>query len=258
MNLFGLTPGAVLRLLREAGDPGRPGGALLVDGPLAPQLARLLADGGEPALVRAGGDPAAAAAVICVLGGAPTTEQLALLRRATRAGVPTVAVQTAPAAAEVHVPYVLAEDVVPVPAGAGFPMDEIAAAVTRGLGRDAAPLAARLPVLRAASRRSLTVHAASTAAGLAAAPWVGGSNLPVLVPLQARLLRDLDVVDGGQIPDSQQAAAATVGQQLGTALAVGVAARSLVRRLPFRSRVVDSLVAGGATFALGRVAARLR
>jgi hypothetical protein len=176
MNLFGLTPGTVLRLLREAGDPGRPGGALLVDGPLAPQLARLLADGGEPALVRAGGDPAAAAAVICVLGGAPTTEQLALLRRATRAGVPTVAVQTAPAAAEVHVPYVLAED----------------------------------------------------------------------------------VVDGGQIPDSQQAAAATVGQQLGTALAVGVAARSLVRRLPFRSRVVDSLVAGGATFALGRVAARLR
>src|SRR5262249_55638484 len=112
---------------------------LLVDGPLAQQLARLLADGGEPGLVRLPGDPAAATAVVSVLAGAPTDAQRALLRAATRAGVATVAVQTAPAS-DACVPYVLAEDVVTCPPGSGFPVQEIAAAIARGAPQDAAAL----------------------------------------------------------------------------------------------------------------------
>ncbi len=256
MNLFGLSPGAVLRLVREAGDGARPTGSLLIVGPLAPQLARLLAEGGEPGLVRVSGDPAAAAVVVCILGGEPAAEQLAMLRAATRAGVPTVAVQTG--AENVPAPYVLAEDVVLCAPGAGFPVDEITTAVVRGLGRDAAALAARLPVLREATQRALTRRASGVAAGLSAAPWLTASRLPVLVPLQARLLRDLDVTAGNPAPSSQQALGVAVGPELGAALAVGLAARSLVRRLPFRTPLLEAAVAGGATFALGRLAARVR
>ena len=46
------------------------------------------------------------------------------------------------------VPYVLATDLVRVPPGAGFPVEEIATAVARLLGEDSTSLAARLPVLR--------------------------------------------------------------------------------------------------------------
>ena len=47
-------------------------------------------------------------------------------------------------------PYVLAEDIVRVPPGQGFPVDAIARAVARRLGEDGTALAAKLPVLRPA------------------------------------------------------------------------------------------------------------
>ncbi len=50
-------------------------------------------------------------------------------------------------------PYVLADDLVRIEPGHGFPVDEIAAAVARRLGDDGTALAARLPVLRGAVRR---------------------------------------------------------------------------------------------------------
>ena len=46
------------------------------------------------------------------------------------------------------VPYVLAEDMVRVPPGQGFPVDAIARAVARRLGENGTALAAKLPVLR--------------------------------------------------------------------------------------------------------------
>jgi uncharacterized protein (DUF697 family) len=256
MNVLGISPGVVLRVAREARDSDRAKGPILVVGPLAAHLARSLAEGGDPGLVGTAGDPASAAAVVCILGGAPKPDQRALLRAATRASVPTVAVQTGDAVASV--PYVLAEDVVMCSPGRGFPVEEIAEAVVRGLGRDAAAMAAHLPVLRPAARRRLAVRGAGIAAGLAASPWGARAHLPLLVPLQARMLRDLDVAAGRPAPSSSSGLGAAVGSELGAALAVGVLARTFVRRLPLRSRLVDAAVAGGATLALGTLAARAR
>jgi uncharacterized protein (DUF697 family) len=252
MKTAGISPRTLLQLVREARDGPRPSGPILVDGPLASHLARSLAEGGEPGLVVTARDPAAAACFVCVLGGAPKPEQLALLRRAARAGTPTVAVQTGDA--QPHVPYVLAEDVVDCTPGQGFPVEEIAAAIVRGLGREAAALAALLPVLRPAAQRRLTLQAAGLAAGVAAAPWSSGAHLPVLVPLQARLLRDLDVTAGRPQPEL----GVSVGPELGGALAAGIAGRRLVRGLPFRGPLVRAAVAAGLTTGLAAAATRLR
>jgi uncharacterized protein (DUF697 family) len=254
MNAAGVSPRLLLQLAREAREGGRPAGPVLVVGPLAAHLARSLAEGGDPALVTTAGAAERASVVVCVLGGAPKPEQLALLRAAARAGVPSVAVQTGEPA---HVPYVLPEDVVACTPGKGFPVPEIAAAVARGLGRDAAAVARRLPVLRPAAERRLTLRAAGVAAGVAAAPWGSAAHLPVLVPLQARLLRDLAVAEGRPLPSSQQEVGVSVGPELGAALAVGLAARGLVRRLPLRGPLVRGAVAAGVTLGLAS-AARLR
>jgi hypothetical protein len=111
----GISPRAVFTLVKEARDGSGPPAPILVSGPLAPQLARALADGGDAALVRTAGDPGHSSAVICVLAGAPSVEQLALLRVAARAGIPAVAVQTGDGPAAIR--YVLPEDVVECPAG---------------------------------------------------------------------------------------------------------------------------------------------
>ena len=173
------------------------------------------------------GDPSSAGALVCVLGGAPTPEQETQLRVAARAGVPAIGVQTGDP--ETRIPYVLPGDVVVCPPGQGFPVAEIAAAVVAGLGREAAPLAARLPALRPAAERALAARAAGAAAGSGCVPWGTDEHLPLLVLLQARLLRDLAVTSGRPAPATQQEVGAAVGPELGSALAVGLAARSLVR-----------------------------
>ncbi len=256
MRLLGLPAGSVVRLVREARDGTPAHGSILVVGPLASQLARLLSAAGDRMLVRTGGsDVSSACAVVCVLAGAPTAEQTALLRAAARARVPTIAVQTGDGADAAR--YVLDGDVIGCPSGQGFPIDAIAAALCRALGRRAAPLAARLPALREAAGDAIAGRAAGVAAGLAAAPWGPKTQLPLLVSLQARMLRDLAVASGAPAPGTQQELGMAVGPELGAALAVGALARSLVRRFP-RSRAVDGGVAGGLTLALGTAARSLR
>ena len=256
MNVLGISPRTMLALVREARAGESFVAPLLVVGPLAAHLARSLAEGGDPSLVRTVGAPASASAFVCILGGAPKPEQLTMLRSATRAGVPTVAVQTGNVDAEV--PYVLPGDIVLCRPGEGFPVDEIATALARGLGRDAAALAGRLPVLRAAAERDLALRAAGAAAGLPALARSAGARLPLLVPLQVRLLRDLRLAHGGRPPSSTQEQGLTLGQELGASLAAGLAARTLVRRVPLRNRIVEGLVAGGVTYSLAAAARRLR
>ncbi len=257
MRILGLQAGVVFRLVREARDGVSSHGSILVVGPLAPQLARLLsAGGGDRTLVRTGaGDVSGASVVVCVLAGEPTAAQVAVLRSAARASVPAVAVQTGDHVDSV--PYVLAADVIACPPGQGFPMEAITSGICRALDRAAAPLAARLPALRETASRAIGGRAAGVAAGLAAAPWRAKTKLPLLVPLQARMLRDLAVASGAPPPMTQQELGIAVGPEVGAALGVGTIARTLVRRLP-RSRLVDGTVAGGVTLALAAGARRLR
>ena len=254
MTPFGIGPRDALALVRHAQRVDLPG-PLLVTGVLAEQLAAALAAGGDPALVATSGEPVRAVALVRVVAGAPTPDDMAQLRAASRALVPVVAVQTG--RSTVPLPYVHPVDVVDCPPGSGFPVEVIAETLARVLGKDGVPLAARLPVLRPAFERRLLFDGVVSAGALAALTRHGGPHLPLLSLAQARLLSDLATVSGAAAPGDPRAAAQSVAPRLAAALATGVLARALVRRLPVRGRFVDGAAAAASTFALGLLVRRI-
>src|SRR5256885_10922545 len=166
---------SVVRELRRGSGDQRP---LAVAGAreLVPILARQLREGGDASAVVEG---SAENAAVLVWVGAP---EESALRAADRAGVPIVAVTDGPG-----VPYVLATDLVRVPPGSGFPVDEIAGAVARKLGEDGTALAARLPALRRAVCGELIRSFARKNAVISAGIFVPGVDMPVLSLNQIRL-----------------------------------------------------------------------
>lgn len=246
MNTLGIGPREVLALVRHSRSAAIPRGPILVIGVLAGELASELRAGGDATRVWTDGDPAAAAALVCVVGGNATAADEEALRAAARALVPRIAVQTGPAS--VPIPYVLATDVVQCRPGQGFPVAEIARTLAAALGAEGAVLAAALPVLRDAvqARRVAdgTLAAAATALGR------GGPRLPLLALAQVRMLGDLGAATGRTAAATPQATAEAVIPPLAAALATGLAARTLVRRLPVRNRLLDGVVAATATYAL--------
>jgi hypothetical protein len=231
-------------------------GPLIVSGVLAEQLARELRAGGDPALVRTEGDLSEAGALVRILAGPANETDEEMLRVATRALVPIVAVQTAED--DVALPYVLPEDVVRCRPGLGFPVQEITDRLAAGLGPQGPALAAALPVLRPAVERRRSLEGALSAGTLAALTTDEGSHLPLLALSQARMLSDLASAEGDAAGDSDgRVAAQTLATTLGAALAVGYAARTAVRRFPRRARALDGLAAAGATAALAAAFRRL-
>jgi hypothetical protein len=257
VRLLGIGPRDVVALARHQRRAHDVSWPLLVTGMLAEQLARELGAGGDPTLVRTSGEPDAAGIFVRVVAGAATAEDERQFRAATRAAVPIVAVQTAEPGRAVRLPYVLAEDVVQVMPGSGFPVDEIADRIAAALGGAGAPLAASLPVLRDAVVRRRATDAAVGAAALAALGAGSGPRLPVLALAQARMLSDVAVASGAEQGGDGRDAAQQLALPLAAALGTGLAARELVRRAPFRARVVDAAVAAAATLALGALFRRL-
>ena len=147
--------------------------------------------------MRIGGPVEEAAALVRVLAGAPTEEDEDALRAANRAGVPVVAVQTG--SGTFDVPYVLATDVVVVPPGSGFPVDEIARALARRLGDRSLGLAARLPVLREPVCEALIERFSRKNGILGVAIFVPGADLPVLTLNQLRLVLRLAAAHGVEV-----------------------------------------------------------
>lgn len=246
MSSLGIGPRDVVSLARHAAAVA-PRGPILVIGVLAEQLARELAAGGDPRLLETRGNPADAAALVCVVAGAATPGDEEALRTATRSLVPAVAVQTGPA--PVRLPYVLATDVVECEPGKGFPLAEIADVLAGALGRDGAALAGRLPVLREAVERRRAA-AGAVAAGALAFATGAAPKLPALALAQTRMLSELDTAGGRPAPREARETAEAVGIPLAAALATGLAARTLVRSLSVRNRVLDGLVAAGVTYGL--------
>jgi hypothetical protein len=245
---FGIAPRDVLALVREHQRRATHAGAhLLVTGVLAEQLARELRAGGDAAAVRTAGDPAGAAALVHVAAGALTPEAEASLRAATRALVPVVVVQTADRAT--RLPYVLPTDIVVCEPGRGFPLPEVADALAAALGREGASLAASLPVVREAVQRRRAGEGALTAGTLAASAGAG-PRLPLLALAQARLLLDVQRAGGAAGAAETRAAAAAVAPPLAAALGSGLATRTLVRRLPGRSRLLEGALAAAVTYGL--------
>ena len=248
----GLASTAVLRVLRDARDAAASTGALLVAGPMAEQLARSLAAGGEPAAVRLAGPPEAVDAVVLVLAGAPAPEEVEIARRAARAAVPVIAVQLDPAYTA-EVPYVLATDVVPCPPGEGFPLAALGRALARRLGAEAYPLAGSLPRLREAVSSQAARQTAAQNALVPLLPIAREAHFPVLALNQLRLTLGLSVAQGRE---PGRAGPVDAAGTLAGALALRGLARAVVPRLPFGRRLAQAAIAYAGTLALAEAAVR--
>ncbi len=247
--------GAIRRLLKEVESSGPDSLAVGGARELAAVLRRELERGAVSGAVRDGDASGleGAAALVYVLGRDPDAEDVAALKRARRARVPVVAVVAGPVADGVSIPYVYATDVVRVAAGAGFPVEEIAAAVAARLGEDGAPLAARVPLLRRAVCAALIASLARRNGLVAAAVFVPGADLPLLALNQLRLVLRIAQAHGEDVGrDRLPELAATLGAGLG----LRTVARELLDVIPVAGWAVKGAVAYAGTRALGEAAVR--
>ena len=246
-SVLGLVQG-----LRSSARSDRP---LVVSGldALVSLLVEELTRGGVAAAVRERGPLEGAAALVLVLGGAPTTDGERLLHEASRARLPVVAVVPTSIGAAKHVPYVLDENLVRLPGGAGFPVDEIAKRLARALGEEATPLAARLPVLREAVCEELIRKFSRQNGFLGVVVFVPGADLPILTANQVRLVLRIADAHGFEIDRERLPEVLAV-------IASGFGFRALARKaigyVPFVGWVVKGAVAYTATRALGEAAVR--
>jgi uncharacterized protein (DUF697 family) len=229
--------------VRGAASPG----AIVVAGApaLVSVLARELRAGGEPAVVREGFDPGTRGVAALVWIGEPDEETL---RAAARDRVPVVAVSDAD-----HVPYVLDTDLVRVPAGQGFPIEEVTAALARRLGDDGPSLAAALPVLRTAVVDELIRSTARRNAVIAAGVVVPGAAMPVLTLSQIRLVLRIALAYGRTVDRAQ---APEVLAVVGAGLGFRRLAREGVSLVPRAGWALRGSIAFAGTTAVGEAARR--
>ena len=232
---------SLLREVRKAESETKP---LAVAGAreLVPILARELRAGGDPGAV-VEQDVTDAAALIWV--GEADEERL---RAADRAKIPIVAVTDA-----ATLPYVLADDLVRVPPGQGFPIDRIAAALARRLDDEGLALAARLPVLRGAVTDRLIAAASRRNGLIGVAVFVPGVDMPILTFNQLRLVLRIALAHGEGIDRSR--AVELVGV-VGAGFTFRAVARSLLDFIPFAGWAVKGAVAYTGTRAVGEAAVR--
>jgi uncharacterized protein (DUF697 family) len=221
---------------------------------LAAVLRRELAKDAKPGGVRESDDPKGAAVYVYVLGGEPTDDDKRALKRARRARAPIVAVAVGSLPDDVSIPSVLAEDIVRVGAGQGFPLDTIAHVIAVRLGEEGAPLAARVPVLRRAVCDVLITSFARRCGVLAAAVFIPGADLPLLVLNQTRMILRLEQAYGLDADPRERAPELLVTVAAGFGLR-GVA-RQLLSVIPIAGWAVQSAVAYAGTRALGEAAVK--
>jgi uncharacterized protein (DUF697 family) len=239
-----LGPLALFSLVREVRRGSGDQRPLAVAGAreLLPIIARQLREGGDPSAVAEGRVENAA---VLVWVGPPDEDAL---RAADRAGVPIVAVTDAE-----EVPYVLATDLVRVPPGQRFPVDEIAHAVARKLGEDGTALAARLPVLRRAVCDELIGSFSKKNAIIAAAVFIPGVDMPVLTLNQARLVLRIALAYGQEI--DKERAVELLGV-VGAGFGMRAVARELLDLVPVAGWALKGAVAYAGTKAIGEAAVR--
>jgi uncharacterized protein (DUF697 family) len=221
---------------------------IVVDGMLADVLCKELVRGGDAAAVRVGA-PEDAAVYVHVLGEHVREEDETALKRARRAHVPLVAL----GGGDERVPYVLATDVVPLPAGAGFPIAEVTAVIARKLGEEGTALAARLPVLRPEVCEHLIRSFSRRNGILGAAIFVPGADLPVLTRNQLRLVLRIAAAYGEKV-DAQRLP--EIAATIGSGLALRALAREALDLVPVAGWALKGAVAYAGTLALGEAAVR--
>ena len=256
MSKLPVPPTAVLGLVRELRASAQADKPLAVSGvkELAGALRRELARGGVASSVRDEVALEDAAVLVHVLAGSARDEDIALFKRAQKAGVPIVAVLAGPnGEAEADPPYVLAENVVRIPPGSGFPLDDIASAIARTLGEKATPLAARLPVLRDAVVDRLIAQFSRQNAVVGVAVFLPGADLPVLTLNQIRML--LRIADAYGFELDRERIPEVLGV-VGSGVGFRAVARSLLGAVPVAGWAVKGGIAYGGTRALGEAAKR--
>jgi uncharacterized protein (DUF697 family) len=251
---FPIRLGVLRALLKEISvDDRKP---LLVGGAreLATVLARELGRDAQPGAVRADEEPKGGAVFVYVLAREPGEEDERALKRARRARVPIVAVAAGPVSDELTIPYVLATDMVRVGAGEGFPLAAIASVIAGRLGEEAAPLAARVPLLRRAVADQLVAAFSRRNGIVGAAVFVPGADLPVITLNELRLVLRLEQAYGLEIDPRERL------PEIAGVVGAGFGMRSLARRLldivPVAGWVVKGAVAYAGTRALGEAAVR--
>jgi uncharacterized protein (DUF697 family) len=234
----------VRALLKEISVSSRGDKPLVVGGAraLAPTLRAKLGVGG-------GDDPRGAAIYVHVWAEDGSDEEA--LKRARRARVPIVAV--VPEELD-DVPYVLATDVVRLHPGVGFPLRTITRVIAARLGEDCAPLAARVPALRPAVAERLIESFARKNGLVAAAVFIPGVDLPVLLRNELRLVLRLQQTYGRN-PDPRERLP-EVGVTVGAAFALRTVARELLDLVPVAGWALKGAVAYAGTRALGEAALR--
>jgi uncharacterized protein (DUF697 family) len=250
-----ISPAALRGLLREMETSGRGDHVLAVGGEseLAPLLRQQLLRGrAAPGAVRLGG-PEGADVYVHVVAGEPGAEDVQVMRRAERARVPVVVVAVGLDADGPTIPYVFATDVVWTESRQDLRLETIARAIAARLGEDGAQLAARVPLLREAVCAQLVASFARKNGALAAAVWVPGADLPILVLNELRLVLRLSQaygLEGGQERLAELAAT------LGAGFGLRALARELLDLVPVAGWALKGAVAYGGTRALGEAACR--
>ena len=247
-----LTPVAVWALVRELREATGDRDAIVVAGAstLAEALRRELGRGARPGAVREG-SLAGAAGLVYVVASAVTEDDETLLE-AHRRGVPIVAVVTDPGF-DARIPHVLATDIVRVPAGSGFPVDEIARVLARKLGEAGTTVAARVPAVRRPVCEELIASFSRTNALLGAAVFVRGADLPVLTLNQLRMTLRIGLAHGVEIERERLPEIAAV---IGSALGLRKLARRVLPRAPISALALKAAIAYGGTRAIGEAAMR--
>jgi len=182
-------------------------------------------------------------AAALVWGGPPDKDAL---RAAKSAGVPIIALTD-----DRSVPYVLAEDIVRVPPGQGFPVDAIAHAVARRLGEDGTALAAKLPVLRPAVCNELIRSFSKKNGIISAAIFVPGVDMPILTLNQIRLVLRIALAHGQDLDGERAVELAGV---VGAGFGFRAIARQLLDFVPFAGWAVKGAIAYTGTRAIGTAA----
>ena len=165
--------------------------------------------------------------------------------------MPVVVVQTG--TEDFDVPYVLATDIVKCRPGAGFPVEEIAAAVATRLGEAGTGLAARVAVLREPVCKELIESFSRKNGILAVAIFVPGADFPVLTLNQIRLVLRLAAAHGVEVDEKRlPEVLATVAAGFG----FRAFARQVLGAVPFAGWAVKGGIAYAGTRALGEAAQR--
>ena len=248
--------GVLRGLVQEISASGAASEPLVVGGAreLAAVLRRELGRDAKPGAVRADAEPKGGAIYVHVLGGAPTEEDEAALKRARRARVPIVAIATGPMAADVSLPYVLATDVIRLEAGQGFPLEAIARLIAVRLGEDGAPLAARVPLLRRAVCDGLVAAFAKRNGIIGASVFIPGVDLPVLAVNELRLVLRLEQAYGLTIDPRERLP--EIAATLGAGFGLRAIARELLDLVPVAGWAVKGAIAYAGTRAIGEATLR--